>query len=294
MHVRRLGGIDLDAREMGDAMDVVEGQGHDAKRRQRIRTDARSAARVVVAATGDDRRAGLPGSAATAQKTASNQCEVQRWNAIIIDSLSRSPRALLPLPRAPGSRCRALPHPFCRAYAFMFEFFKGYFASDLAIDLGTANTLIYVRGKGIVLNEPSVVAIRQEGGPERQEGDPGSRPRGEADARPHAGQHHRDPPDEGRRHRRLHRDRADAEAVHQEGARLAAVLAVAAHHHLRAVRLDAGRAPRDPRVRARRRRVEGLPDRGADGRGDRRRPSGRATRPARWSSTSAAAPPRSA
>src|ERR1700682_5540105 len=47
----------------------------------------------------------------------------------------------------------------------MFDFFKGYFSSDLAIDLGTANTLIYVRGKGIVLDEPSVVAIRQEGGP---------------------------------------------------------------------------------------------------------------------------------
>src|SRR5438105_9871145 len=47
----------------------------------------------------------------------------------------------------------------------MFEFFKGYFSSDLAIDLGTAYTLIYVRIKGIVLNEPSVVAIRQEGGP---------------------------------------------------------------------------------------------------------------------------------
>ena len=47
----------------------------------------------------------------------------------------------------------------------MFESFKGYFSSDLAIDLGTANTLIYVRVKGIVLDEPSVVAIRQEGGP---------------------------------------------------------------------------------------------------------------------------------
>src|SRR6516165_10400002 len=47
----------------------------------------------------------------------------------------------------------------------MFESFKGYFSSDLAIDLGTANTLIYVRGQGIVLNEPSVVSIRQEGGP---------------------------------------------------------------------------------------------------------------------------------
>jgi rod shape-determining protein MreB len=47
----------------------------------------------------------------------------------------------------------------------MFGFLNGYFSNDLAIDLGTANTLIYVRGKGIVLNEPSVVAIRQEGGP---------------------------------------------------------------------------------------------------------------------------------
>jgi len=47
----------------------------------------------------------------------------------------------------------------------MFGFLSGYFNDDLAIDLGTANTLIYVRGKGIVLDEPSVVAIRQEGGP---------------------------------------------------------------------------------------------------------------------------------
>ena len=47
----------------------------------------------------------------------------------------------------------------------MIGFLGGYFSNDLAIDLGTANTLIYVRGKGIVLNEPSVVAIRQEGGP---------------------------------------------------------------------------------------------------------------------------------
>ena len=41
---------------------------------------------------------------------------------------------------------------------------RGLFSNDLSIDLGTANTLIYVRGKGIVLNEPSVVAIRQERG----------------------------------------------------------------------------------------------------------------------------------
>lgn len=38
----------------------------------------------------------------------------------------------------------------------------GWFSSDLAIDLGTANTLVYVRGKGIVLCEPSVVAVKRD------------------------------------------------------------------------------------------------------------------------------------
>src|ERR1700728_4926590 len=47
----------------------------------------------------------------------------------------------------------------------MVGFLSSYFSNDLAIDLGTANTLIYMRGKGIVLDEPSVVSIRQEGGP---------------------------------------------------------------------------------------------------------------------------------
>ena len=46
----------------------------------------------------------------------------------------------------------------------MFKGFRGLFSNDLSIDLGTANTLIYVRGQGIVLNEPSVVAIRQDRG----------------------------------------------------------------------------------------------------------------------------------
>src|SRR3972149_6984592 len=38
----------------------------------------------------------------------------------------------------------------------------GRFSNDLAIDLGTANTLIYVKGKGIVANEPSVVAVQKD------------------------------------------------------------------------------------------------------------------------------------
>ena len=38
----------------------------------------------------------------------------------------------------------------------------GWFSNDLAIDLGTATTLVYVHGKGIVLNEPSVVAVEKK------------------------------------------------------------------------------------------------------------------------------------
>ena len=44
----------------------------------------------------------------------------------------------------------------------------GRFSHDLAIDLGTSNTLVYLKGKGIVLDEPSVVALRKnEKGVER-------------------------------------------------------------------------------------------------------------------------------
>ena len=42
----------------------------------------------------------------------------------------------------------------------MLKRLVGFFSNDLAIDLGTANTLIYVRNKGVILNEPSVVAIK--------------------------------------------------------------------------------------------------------------------------------------
>ena len=41
----------------------------------------------------------------------------------------------------------------------MFSKLFGLMSADMAIDLGTANTLVYVKGRGIVLNEPSVVAI---------------------------------------------------------------------------------------------------------------------------------------
>ena len=64
----------------------------------------------------------------------------------------------------------------------MFGFFRSYFSNDLAIDLGTANTLIYMRERGIVLDEPSVVAIRQEGGPNGKKTIFGRRQRGKSDA----------------------------------------------------------------------------------------------------------------
>ncbi len=44
----------------------------------------------------------------------------------------------------------------------LFDYILGLVSNDLAIDLGTANTLVYVKGKGIVLNEPSVVAVHRD------------------------------------------------------------------------------------------------------------------------------------
>ena len=51
-----------------------------------------------------------------------------------------------------------------RVSYFMFNRFFGFWSKDIGIDLGTANTLVYVRGKGIVINEPSIVAINQKTG----------------------------------------------------------------------------------------------------------------------------------
>jgi hypothetical protein len=48
-------------------------------------------------------------------------------------------------------------------FGFLGSLF-GVISNDIAIDLGTANTLVYMKGKGIVLNEPSVVALRTVGG----------------------------------------------------------------------------------------------------------------------------------
>ena len=44
----------------------------------------------------------------------------------------------------------------------LFDALLGVFSNDLAIDLGTANTLVYLKGKGIVVSEPSVVAVQKD------------------------------------------------------------------------------------------------------------------------------------
>jgi hypothetical protein len=69
-----------------------------------------------------------------------------------------------------GTQEHGWPHRTVRRFTpqpryFMFKRLRGLFSNDLSIDLGTANTLIFVRGQGIVLNEPSVVAVRMDRGP---------------------------------------------------------------------------------------------------------------------------------
>ena len=77
-----------------------------------------------------------------------------RYRPAAADCLAHARYALL------QSRPLIVPSRRADTHPSMFKSFRGLFSTDLAIDLGTANTLIYVRDQGIVLNEPSVVAIR--------------------------------------------------------------------------------------------------------------------------------------
>ena len=72
-------------------------------------------------------------------------------------------------------------------------FLGNLFWSDMAIDLGTANTLVYVKGRGVILNEPSVVAYQVNG--RAFEKGAGLRRGCQADAGPHAGVDPGDPAD---------------------------------------------------------------------------------------------------
>ncbi len=139
------------------------------------------------------------------------------------------------------------------------------FSSDLAIDLGTANTCVYARGKGIVVNEPSIVAINKLTGRVEAVG-----ARSQGDARPHARQHRRHQADEGRSHRRLRGHREDADLLHQEGAQPEHVGAPP-HRHRRSLGDHAGREARRQGQRLPRQGERGAPGGGGDGGRHRRR-----------------------
>ena len=97
------------------------------------------------------------------------------------------------------------------AFAFMFS-------NDLAIDLGTANTCVFARGQGIVLNEPSIVAFNNVNDQIEAVGIEAKAMLGRT-----PGSHHGHQADARRRHCRLRRRREDARLLHQEGARRSGV-----------------------------------------------------------------------
>ena len=165
-------------------------------------------------------------------------------------------------------------------------YLTGFGGRDMAVDLGTANTLVYVRGRGIVLSEPSVVAIDQRTNEVHAVGIEAKRMLGRTPGNITAIRPLKDGviadfdvTEQMLRHfiQKVHQNRWAHPRV------VVCVPSGVTGVEKRAVEeatLSAGRAP-------------GLPDRGADGRGHRRGPArGRADR-ATWSSTSAAARPRS-
>ena len=129
----------------------------------------------------------------------------------------------------------------------MFGALSGLFSSDMAIDLGTANTLIYIKGKGIVLNEPSVVAYHLKDGKKRvlAVGEDAKLMLGRT---PGVDPGH--PPAARRGHRRLRRRRGDAQALHPQ---VHTAAAAGRSHASSSASPSAyrGRAPRDPRERDR-------------------------------------------
>ena len=163
---------------------------------------------------------------------------------------------------------------------------------DIAIDLGTANTVVYVRGVGIVTSEPSVVAMEWINGQRRVRavGDDAKLMMGKT-------------PDNLRTIRPLRNgviaDLEVAEEMIKHFIRKAhgepePLLARSRGRDLHSVGRDFGRAASDPRCGEQRRCRPGVAHRGADGRRDRGRTAGRRSRSDRWSSTLAAARPRSA
>ena len=138
----------------------------------------------------------------------------------------------------------------------MLHFFTRYFSNDIAIDLGTANTLIYIKGKGIVLDEPSVVAVQVDNAGRNETLAVGTEAK-KCWGAPQVLSSY--PPDERRRDCRFCDYRQNAQSFYpqskqqQMGSR-------AAHCDLRALRRNAGGAQSHPRFGARSGRIRRLFD----------------------------------
>ena len=152
----------------------------------------------------------------------------------------------------------------------MFGRLLGIMSADMAIDLGTANTLVYVKGRGIVLAEPSVVAIADVRGKKQvlAVGEEAKQMLGRTPGNISAIRPLRDGviadfevAEEMIKHfiRKVHNRRGFASPL--------IIVCVPSRHHR-------GRAARHPGERGERRRAQGAADRGADGGRDRRRAAG--------------------
>ena len=167
------------------------------------------------------------------------------------------------LPVLPIERSILQFHSATPESATVFLSALSYFSNDLAIDLGTANTCVFARGKGIVTSEPSIVAINTLTSKIEAVGN-----EAQGDAGPHARKHRRHPPDAGRRDRRLRVGRAHAHLLHPQGA-VGPQLHAAARHHRGARANHAGRAARGERQRLSRQGERSPPHRGSHGGGNR-------------------------
>ena len=132
-----------------------------------------------------------------------------------------------------------------------FHALLGAFSRDLGIDLGTANTMVHVRGKGIMITEPSVVAMDRRTKRVKAVGAEAKAMVGKT-----PGQHHRRAPAQGWRDRRLRRGREDDGVLHQRKAQHD--LAAPARGRRRAVRRHRGREARGQRCGAERQRARGV------------------------------------
>ena len=150
----------------------------------------------------------------------------------------------------------------------IFSYLTGFGGRDMAVDLGTANTLVYVRGRGIVLSEPSVVAIDSRTGEVHAVGIEAKRMLGRTPGTIQAIR----PLKDG-----VIADFDVTEQMLRHFIQKVAPepLGPPARRGLRPLRRDRRREARRRGGLPVRRRAHRLPDRGADGRGDRRRAAGR-------------------